>query len=79
MIKNENVINPFERGFLKIAKINYQQEKPGRPIAKISSHKTQLKSPLRKNKLLQNFSAMYFEVYCLSRTRIWDFVLVSCK
>ena len=39
--KNGNGINPFERNFLKIAKIISQQEKPGCPaIAKISSRKT---------------------------------------
>ena len=44
--KNENVINAFERDFLKIAKINSQQEK--------------LLCPNRKNKLPQKFRAMTF-------------------
>ena len=45
--------------FLKIAKINSQQEKTICPDRKISSRKMQNKKrmPMRKNKLSQKFSA----------------------
>ena len=44
------------RYFLKIAKINSQQDKPICLIAEISSRKTQ-KSAIRKDKLPQKFRA----------------------
>ena len=61
--------------FLKIAKINSQQEKPICPNRKNSSHKTQKIQPIRKNILLQKFRPTRGALY--SREKVISFSLAS--
>ena len=56
--------------FLKIAKINSQQEKPICPDRKKLDPAKHKKSPIHKNKLPQKFRATRYQLLAINRLKI---------